>query len=63
MPTTKSKAMVFAGQACYGVEPRHPVSLSSTWPVRTASLTACRSAQAIQQRDLQQPTTWRTAIP
>eukprot|EP00959_Pyramimonas_sp_CCMP1952_P113179 2365638-Pyramimonas_sp.AAC.1 len=63
MPMTRSKAMVFAGQTCYGVEARLLVSLSSILSTRTASLTACMSARAIQRKHQQQPRTWRTTIP
>eukprot|EP00959_Pyramimonas_sp_CCMP1952_P412974 8653903-Pyramimonas_sp.AAC.1 len=59
MPMTRSKAMVFAGQACYGVETRQLGRLSS---MRTASPAACKSARAILQKHEQQPTTWKSAI-
>eukprot|EP00959_Pyramimonas_sp_CCMP1952_P292213 6111469-Pyramimonas_sp.AAC.1 len=40
----KSKAMVFAGQTCYGAQARHLASLSFTCSTRTSSLTACEPA-------------------
>eukprot|EP00959_Pyramimonas_sp_CCMP1952_P028491 597457-Pyramimonas_sp.AAC.1 len=56
MPTTRSKAMVFADARMLA----NPSSISST---RTATLIVCRPVRATQRKHLQRPTTWWTAIP
>eukprot|EP00959_Pyramimonas_sp_CCMP1952_P413585 8666107-Pyramimonas_sp.AAC.1 len=63
MPMTRSKAMAFAGQACYGVDARQRARQSPICSMRTASPIACRPAQTTQHNHQQQPVIVRTAIP